>query len=83
MSQKQSASACTCILVVFILKWEKKTILHLEIISFIYIYLKLRKRKTPKGWNEMQAKPCIELWDEDEWDENETLHSIMMMVKKL
>ena len=24
MSQKQSASACTCILVVFILKWKRK-----------------------------------------------------------
>ena len=35
MSQKQSASACTHILVVFILKWEKKTSSHLEIISFI------------------------------------------------
>ena len=35
MSKKQSASACTHILVVFILKWEKKTSLHLEIISFI------------------------------------------------
>ena len=40
MSQKQSASACTCILVIFILKWEKKTRSHLEIISFIYIYNK-------------------------------------------
>ena len=46
MSQKQSASACTRILVVFILKWEKKTSSHLEIISFIYIY---NKTKTPKG----------------------------------
>ena len=36
MSQKQSASAWTCILVVFILKWEEKTSSHLEIISFIY-----------------------------------------------
>ena len=32
MSQKQSASPCTRILVVFILKWEKKTSSHLEII---------------------------------------------------
>ena len=31
----------------------------------------------------MKMKPCIEQWDEDEWDENETLHLIMMMVKKL
>ena len=45
MSQKQSASACTHILVVFILKWEKKTSLHLEIISFIYIY----NKPPPKG----------------------------------
>ena len=29
----------------------------------------------------MKMKPCIEKWDEDEWDENETLHLIMMMVK--
>ena len=35
MSQKQSASAGTHILVIFILKWEKKTSSHLEIISFI------------------------------------------------
>ena len=45
MIQKQSASACTCILVVFILKWEKKTSSHLEIISFIYIY---NKKKTKR-----------------------------------
>ena len=38
MSQKQSTSACTHILVVFILKWEKKTSSHLEITSFIHIY---------------------------------------------
>ena len=36
MNQKQCASPCTCILVPFILKWEKKTSSHLEIISFIY-----------------------------------------------
>ena len=36
MNQKQSTSVCTHILVAFILKWEKKTSLHLEIISFIY-----------------------------------------------
>ena len=74
MSQKQSASACTHILVVFILKWEKKTSLHLEIISFIYIYLHLRKKKPQKDemrWkqnlalnnemrmNDMKTKPCI------------------------
>ena len=29
----------------------------------------------------MKTKPCIEQWDEDEWDENKTLHSIMMMAK--
>ena len=60
MSQKQSASACTHILVVFILKWEKKTSLHLEIISFIYIYIYLQLKKNPKRWNEMKTKPCIE-----------------------
>ena len=59
-------------LVVFILKWEKKTSWHLEIISFIYIYL---QGKTPQKdemrwkWNlalnnemrmnEMKMKPCI------------------------
>ena len=52
----------------------KETSSHLEIISFIY--------KQKKEWNEMKTKPCIEWWDEDEWDENETLHLIMMMVKK-
>ena len=31
----------------------------------------------------MKTKPCIEKWNEDEWDENETLHLILMMVKKL
>ena len=31
----------------------------------------------------MKTKSCIENWDEDEWDENETLHIIMMMGKKL
>ena len=36
VNQKQSASPCTCTLVAFILKWEKKTSSHLEIISFIY-----------------------------------------------
>ena len=60
MSQKQSASACTHILVLFILKWEKKTSLHLEIISFIYIYIYLQQKKPPKGWNEIKMKPCIE-----------------------
>ena len=35
MNQKQSTSPCPHILVTFILKWEKKTSLHLEIISFI------------------------------------------------
>ena len=48
MSQKQSASACTCILVIFFLKWEKKTSSHLEIISFIYIYIYLQLKKPPK-----------------------------------
>ena len=47
MSQKQSASASTHILVVFILKWEQKTSSHLEIISFIYIYIYLQLKKTP------------------------------------
>ena len=46
MSQKQSASPCTGILVIFILKWEKKTSSHLEIISFIYLHL--RKKKPQK-----------------------------------
>ena len=58
MSQKQSASACTHILVVFILKWEKKTSSHLEIISFIYIYIYLQLKKPKKM----------------KWDANETLH---------
>ena len=45
MSQKQSASPCTHILVIFILKWEKKTSSHLEIILFIYIYVRKKNRK--------------------------------------
>ena len=45
MSQKQSASAFTHILVIFILKWERKTSSHLEIISFIYIYNKKKPQK--------------------------------------
>ena len=60
MSQKQFALACTHILVIFILKWEKKTSSHLEIISFIYIYIYLQLKKNPKRWNEMKMKPCIE-----------------------
>ena len=44
MSQKQSTSACTHILVVFILKWEKKSS-HLEIISFIHINNKKNPEK--------------------------------------
>ena len=47
MSQKESALPCTRILVVFILKWEKKTSLHLEIILFIYIYV---RKKNPKSY---------------------------------
>ena len=43
--------------------------------NIIYLYL---QPPPPQGWNEMKTKPCIE-----EWDENETLHLIMMMVKKL
>ena len=44
MNQKQSVSPHTHILVTFrsILKWEKKTSLHVEILSFIY------KQKTKK-----------------------------------
>ena len=72
MSQKQSTSACTGILIVFILKWEKKTSLHLEIISFIHIYNKKPPQKDEMRWkqnlalnnemrmNEMKTKPCIE-----------------------
>ena len=71
MSQKQSASACTHILVAFILKWEKKTSSHLEIISFIHIYNKKNPQKDEMRWklnlalnnemrmNEMKMKPCI------------------------
>ena len=33
---------------------------HLEIISFIYIYIYLQLKKNPKRWNEMKTKPCIE-----------------------
>ena len=51
MGQKQSASPHTCILVVFILKWEKKPSSHIEIVSFIY---------PKKKWNKMKMKPCIE-----------------------
>ena len=46
MNLKQSASPHTHGLVTFILKWEKKTSLHVEILSFIY------KQKTKK--NEMR-----------------------------
>ena len=50
MNKKQSASPCTCILVTFILKWEKKTSLHLEIISFIYPK-NPKKYETRWKWN--------------------------------
>ena len=42
MSQIESVSSCTSILVTSILKWEKKTSSHVEILSFIY------KKKTKK-----------------------------------
>ena len=45
MSQKQSASACTHRIHS---EMEKKTSSHLEIISFIYIYLYLQQKKSPK-----------------------------------
>ena len=60
MSQKQSASACTRILVVFILKWEKKTSSHLEIISFIYIYIYLQLKKKPQKIKWDENEPSIE-----------------------
>ena len=63
--------------------YSEITSLHLEIISFIYINIYLQLKKNQKRWNEMKTKPCIEQWDEEEWDENETLHLLMMMVKKL
>ena len=48
MSQKQSASSPrTRILVTSILKWEKKTSLHVEILSLSFIY-------KPKTKNEMK-----------------------------
>ena len=52
-------------------------------IIYLHLHLFTTKKKNPKRWNEMKMKPCIEWWDEDEWDENKTLHLIMMMVKKL
>ena len=45
MSQKQSASPHTHILVKFILKWEKKTSLHVEILSFIYLFIPKKEMK--------------------------------------
>ena len=68
MNQKQSASPCTSILATYILKWEKKTSLHLEITSFIY---PKKPQKYETRWeqnlalnnemrmNEMKTKPCI------------------------
>ena len=66
------------ILVAFILKWEKKTSSHFEIISFINIYNKNPPKRMKWWW-----KRNLALNNEmrDEWDENETLHLIMMMVK--
>ena len=45
MSQKQSALACTRI---FGRVYSEITSLHLEIISFIYIYIYLQLKKNPK-----------------------------------
>ena len=45
MSQKQSASPRTHILVAFILKWEKKTSSHVEIVSFIYLFIPKKEIK--------------------------------------
>ena len=61
MSQKQSASPCTCILVIFMLKWEKKTNSHLEIILFIYIYV---RKKNPKSY-EMRWKRNLTFNNDD------------------
>ena len=48
MSQKQSASPHTHILVTSILKWEKKTSSHVEILSFIYKQKKEMKQDENK-----------------------------------
>ena len=50
MNQKQSTSPCISILVTFILKWEKETSSHLEIISFIYPK-NPKKYETRWEWN--------------------------------
>ena len=68
MSQKQSASACTCRIHS---EMGKEKQVHLEIISFIYIYNKKKTQKDEMRWkrnlalnnemrmNEMKMKPCI------------------------
>ena len=65
MNPKNSASPCTCILVAFILKWEKKTSLHLEIKSFI-------DPKNPKNmkWDENETLHWIMRWRWMRWKWN-------------
>ena len=57
MTQKQSASSPHAhILVAFILKWEKKTSLHLEIISFIVIFTPKRNETVQKLFTKLFTK---------------------------
>ena len=64
VNQKQSASPHTHILVTFILKWEKKTSSHVEILSFIYKQKKRMKR------NENKTLHWIMRWGWMRWKQN-------------
>ena len=66
MTQIESVSSCTSILVTSILKWEKKTSLHVEILSFIY------KKKTKKEmkWDENENLHWIMRWGWMRWKWN-------------
>ena len=63
VNQKQSASPHTCILVAFILKWQNKTSLHVEILSFIY------KQKIMKQ-DENKTLHWIMRWGWMRWKQN-------------
>ena len=68
MRQKQSASPRTHILVTSILKWEKETSSHVEILSLSFIY----KPKTKKEmkWDENEALHWIMRWGWMRWKWN-------------
>ena len=69
MSQKQSASPCTAFWSGFILKWEKKTSLHVEMYHLSFIYKQKKTRKEIK-WDENETLHWIMRWGWMRWKWN-------------